>query len=202
MRGVWMLAAPSICIGVVLERPLASALLVGGRFTAASGSHVALLLQVYFFALAGGTVGSITGRALYALDATRLVALVSAIEAVAYVLYTAALVHWLGATGVALGFVIFMTTPIAWHLAYIVRRVGWTSFSLTAWSAVRTTIAAAAGAAAAYLVCGAMSTSWMQLVAGGAAGVLVFAAVLPLANGPDARLLLDAMRVMAPWQRP
>jgi putative peptidoglycan lipid II flippase len=201
LRGVWVLTAPVMLIGVCLAKPLITAVFVGGRFTAVAGAHVGSLLQIYFLSVAGSSLGMVTGRVLYALKKTGVVAVVSTFEALAYVAYTALLVAWLGAAGVGWGFVIYVTASIPWHLAVIIRAARWMSFRSTIAAMSRTTLAATAGAGVAYFVTRHTGAGWPQLLAGGFAGVMTFTAALAMVSRPDMTLLVTAARGMVRLSR-
>ena len=193
LRLMWILVAPATLIGIALSRPITGALYEGGRFTSADAGHVASLLQIYLLALAGSAIGVITGKVLYALKAARLLAVAGVIEGVAYVLYTSALVRTLGARGVAWGFVLYVTAALVWHILYVTVRIRWTRLASTAWSVVRTTVAAGAAALVAHAVVGRLAGAWTQAIAGGAASLIAFVALMLLVNRADALLMINAV---------
>ena len=194
VRALWVLIAPAIAVGICLSRPAVRMLFEGGRFTAQDAEHVAALLQIYFLSLAASTLGMITGRMLYALKAARLLSIIGTMEGIAYVCYTALLVRYFGAAGVAWGFVIYVTISIVWHFIAITHMTRWTLFRATSWSAIRTTVAALIAALVARVVVAQFDVAWMQVLLGGCAAAAAFIAVLAIVNNSDLRLIVNAGR--------
>jgi putative peptidoglycan lipid II flippase len=193
IRTLWAVAAPVMLIGIALSRAVVGAFFEGGRFTAADADRVAALLQIFLLGLAGSSLGLVTGRMLYALKATRLVAVMAVVESAAYVAYTAWLTRRFGAAGVAWGFVVYITTSLAWHFPVIARKIGWRGAGATAFAAMRTTIAAVAAALVAVFA-GRIGGAWIGLLAGGAISVAAFVMAMAIVNRSDARLFTAALR--------
>jgi putative peptidoglycan lipid II flippase len=193
LRTLWAVIAPAMLIGIALSRPLVGALFEGGRFTAADTDRVAALLRIFLLGLAASSLGMVTGRVLYALNAARLVAWMAVVESAAYVAYTAWLTRRLGAAGVAWGFVIYVTTSLAWHLPVIARKIRWRGAGATAWSAARTTLAAIAAAIVASFA-GRIGGAWIGFLAGSAISVAAFIVLMIVVNRDDARLFTAALR--------
>jgi putative peptidoglycan lipid II flippase len=183
VRTLWAVVAPVMLIGIALSRHVVGALFEGGRFTASDADRVAALLQIFLLGLAASSLGMITGRALYALGKSRLVAAMAVVESLAYVAYTAWLTHRLGSAGVAWGFVIYITTSLAWHFPVIAGAIRWRGLGALAWSAARTALAAAAAAAVA-MFASRIGGAWTGFLAGGTAGVIAFIGLLAIVNRP------------------
>ncbi|HET8798760.1 MAG TPA: lipid II flippase MurJ, partial [Thermoanaerobaculia bacterium] len=198
IRILWIVIAPVTLIGIVVARPMIGALFEGGRFTEAAADGVARLLRIYLCGIAAAVLGVITSRVFYALKRVRLLSAISMIEAVAYVGYTGLLASWLGAAGIAIGQVVFLSVGITWHLAVIRRWIRWDLLLPTIVSAARTTLAAAAGAGAGLLVILRVDGVWLEALAGGGVAVLLFVALLPIVNRPDARLVAATLRELIP----
>jgi putative peptidoglycan lipid II flippase len=192
IRGMWVVVAPAMLVGIALARPLIAALFEGGRFTSGDSARVAALLQIYLLSLAAASLGMVTGRVLYALKASRLLSITAVVEGVAYVAYTALLARWLGPAGVAWGFVLYLTASLTWHFVVIRHRIRWTDAGATAAAVLRTTVAALFATAAAHLVAVRIAGAWLQLFAGGGVALLVFVGALVLVNRTDARRILAA----------
>jgi putative peptidoglycan lipid II flippase len=200
VRALWIVIAPVTIVGIVLARPVVGVVFEGGKFTASDADGVARLLQIYLGGIAAAVLGMITARVFYALKRVRLLSLMSVIEAVAYVGYTGMLVSRFGASGVAIGYVIYLSASIVWHVALIRRWIHWTLLLPTLLSIARTTGAAAIGAAGAFLVVGRLQGEWAQILAGGSVAVVIFAGVLPLLNRTDFRLIIESLRELLPAQ--
>ena len=195
LRLMLTVIAPIIAIGIPLARPGVAVLFERGRFSANDTAEVSALLAIYLFSLPAAAIGTITGRLLYALRASNLLAIVGSIEGILYVCYTLPLVRRFGVAGVAWGFVIYMTGSLLWQLIAIGRRMEWTGRGQTLLAALRTVIAAAAGGVAAGAVVALVNGSALaDLLLGGLAGVVAFAAALAIVNTPDARLVFTAVR--------
>jgi peptidoglycan biosynthesis protein MviN/MurJ (putative lipid II flippase) len=85
-----------------------AALIQRGAFLPSDTAAVSGLWRIYLISMAAGCLGSVTGRAFYALKQTRTIAAVGVVEALAYAAYT----PWLAArlsSGVAAGYVVFIT---------------------------------------------------------------------------------------------
>ncbi|HET7435027.1 MAG TPA: lipid II flippase MurJ [Thermoanaerobaculia bacterium] len=196
VRTMWLLVAPAVAIGFVLAQPAVAAILQRGKFTAEATTQVAALLQIYLLSLASTCLGMITGRVLYALKMANFMAVAGAIEAAAYVAYTALLVKTIGITGVAWGFVLYNTISITWHTAIIQRRVGWSEPAKTSGALLRTAIAAIAAGATAAVTMRLTHNAWLQLAMSGTAALIVYAIVLAVINPADFAALRRIVRAV------
>jgi putative peptidoglycan lipid II flippase len=186
LRLMWLAVAPVITVGGVLALPVVTILLQRGQFGSDDAKAVAVLLQIYLFALAGMCMGSVIFRGLYALKETRLIALLSTFEAIGYALYTPWLARWWGAPGVALGYVIYFTPGLLWG-AWLIRRKTGNRGGRTALSSLgRSGLAALLAGAAAWQVTAASSSVWVQFVLGSVAGLGVYGLALLAFGSPEA----------------
>lgn len=167
-----MIVAPVTAIGCVLAQPLVGFVFRRGAFSDGDVLAVSSLLMCYLPALAGMTLGSISSRLIYSLRQTRVLTIASAIEAVAYVGYTALLVNWLGASGLAWATVVLFTTSLIWHLwfvqSYTKRRIPMAS------SMVRTAVCAGIAAGAAWLASQAVAGDLAKSLLGGIMGLFAY----------------------------
>jgi peptidoglycan biosynthesis protein MviN/MurJ (putative lipid II flippase) len=146
---------------------------------------VAGLLQVYLLALASACLGNVTGRGFYVLKDTRTLAVLGSIESVAYVIYTAILARFLGAAGVALGYVLFFNGSLLWQVIILRYKTGNTGGRTVLSSFVRTGLAALLGSAVAWGMTQSTSNVWIQLLLGGVSGLLVYGAGLWVLQSPE-----------------
>lgn len=189
LRVMWLAIAPAIVLGEVLALPLVSVAFQRGQFGAVDTEAVADLLQVYLLALAGMCLGSITSRIFYALKDTRPLAVFGVIEALAYIVYTPLLVQRFGVTGIAWGYVLFFYISLLWQLLVVRHKTGRTGGRTILGSFARIGFAALLGGAAAWVVTLMMPNLWLQLLLGGALGLVIYAiALLGLGSG-EARVI-------------
>ena len=174
LRIMWLAVAPTICLGIVLALPAIKVLFQRGQFNISDAEEVAGLLQIYIVALVGMCLGNITGRGLYALKETRIVALISSFEAIGYVLYTPLLTRLLGASGVALSYVIYVTPGLVWSILLIRHKTGNMGGRTVFNSFLRTGLAALLGGVTAWGVTQFILNVWLQLALGGGAGLLAY----------------------------
>lgn len=116
---MWIVIAPVISIGFFLSFPFIVIFFQRDKFLYTDSVIVANMLKIYLFALIGMCLGTITSKIFYVLKDTKTLALMGLIEAIAYVVYTIYLTKWLGANGIVIGYVIYFSLSLAWHLAYI-----------------------------------------------------------------------------------
>ncbi|MHB8628330.1 MAG: murein biosynthesis integral membrane protein MurJ [Aggregatilineales bacterium] len=189
LRVMWLLVAPIVTIGVALAFPIVMILFARGKFSAVDAEAVASLLRIYLLAFAGGmTLGNVTSRTLYALKATRLVAIGGVLQSLFYVAYTAVLVSVFGVAGAALGYVLLFDGSLLWQLLFIRRMTGGTGGRTTVSSFLRTALASLVGGGLAWFVAELSSNPWIQLVFGGVVGLIGYTAILFLSGSPEARL--------------
>jgi putative peptidoglycan lipid II flippase len=119
LQSLWNLVAPIVALLIALADPGVRLVFEHGAFTRADSEAVSSLLRLYSPSLVAAALGAITGRAIYALKATRVLAAVGTAEGVAYVLYTTVLAHTLGASGIALGFTLYYLGSLAWQLIFL-----------------------------------------------------------------------------------
>ena len=194
LRLMWLVVAPATVLGAVLAQPLVSLAFQRGQFTTGDAVIVAHFLRVYLLALAAMCLGNITGRILYALKRTRLVAGVGLIEALAYAAYTTVLANHFGAVGVALGYVAYFNVSILWQIVWIRTHTGGYGGRRVLRSYARTSLAAVAAGGATQLVMLATPHILMPLPIGALAGTTIYIALLFLLRSDEAyvfRSILD-----------
>ena len=178
LRGVWLAAAPAIFLGWALALPLVTSLFRRGHFSAADAHTVAVVFQVYLFALGGMCLGTITGRVLYALKYTRLVAVMGVLEAVAYVFYTPLLAKLWGIFGIAGGYGLYYGLSTLWVIFFIRYKTGNVGGLTVLRSFIKTTFAALIGGAAAWAIATSLPNPLLQLILGGAGGLVGYIVAL------------------------
>ncbi|MDP9320005.1 MAG: polysaccharide biosynthesis C-terminal domain-containing protein [Chloroflexota bacterium] len=119
LRSLWLLVAPCIALLVVLAEPAVRLVFEHGAFTRADSDAVAVLTRIYAPSVIAIALSAVTGRAIYALKAVRLLAVVGAIEGLLYIAYTTVLARRLGAEGIALGYTVYFLGSITWQLVYL-----------------------------------------------------------------------------------
>lgn len=119
LQSLWYVVAPIVALVIALADPGVRLVFEHGAFTRADSDAVSSLLRLYSPSLVAAALGAITGRALYALKATRVLAAVGTVEGIAYVVYTVVLTHSLGVSGIAIGFSIYYLGSLAWQLVYL-----------------------------------------------------------------------------------
>lgn len=199
LRLMWLAVAPAVTIGIVLALPLVTVVYARGQFNMTDAENVAGLVRVFLLALSAICLGNITGRTIYALKSTRLLAIAGCIEAVAYVLYAFMLAHYFGLIGIAWSYVIYFNLSLAWQLVAIRSKTGHAGGATVFVSLVRTGTAAGLGAAVAWFVMSMMGNPWAQLVCGGVLGLLVYAVILFQLKSSEARLIWE---MAVAWVRP
>jgi putative peptidoglycan lipid II flippase len=174
LRLMWLAIAPVMTIGVVLAFPLVMAVFQRGQFNANDSMVVAGLLQVYLLSLAPACLGNITGRGFYVLKEIRIFSILSSLESVAYIFYTAVLAHYFGPLGVALGYVLFFNISFSWTLIILRYKTGNVGGRVVLISVVRTGLAALLGGFVTWSVMQFFSNVWLELILGGMSGLLVY----------------------------
>lgn len=186
LRYMWLATAPLISVGWVLALPVVTVLLRHGEFTAEAAVGVAALLQVYLLGLSGACLGNVSGRAYYALGHTRVLAIIGAGEALAYIVYTAILADYLGALGVALGYAIYMNASFLWQIIVLRGRLGGRGGRTLVCSFLRISFCAVVGAGAAWLGTHISDRALVQMLVGGALGLGTYFGVLLLLRSKEA----------------
>ena len=199
LRLMWLTVAPVVTIGAVLALPLVTVVYARGQFTMIDAENVADLVRVFLMALSAICLGNITGRTIYALKATRLLAIAGCIEAGAYVLYAFMLAHYFGLVGIAWSYVIYFNLSLAWQLVAIRSKTGNAGGKTVFVSLVRTGTAAGLAAAVSWFVMSMIGNPWAQLVCGGMFGLVVYVVVLFQFKSSEAWLI---WRMAAAWLRP
>ena len=189
LRGAWLTAAPAISIGWALALPLVTVLFRRGQFSAVDTQAVAVLFQVYLFAVAGMCIGNITGRVLFALKLTRIVAVAGVLEAVGYALYTPLLAKLWGILGIAGSYGLYFGISIIWVFFFIRYKTGNVGGHTVFKSFILTTFAAMIGGAAAWAIAASLRTPWLQLILGGGAGLAGYIGVLMLFRSAEGRAI-------------
>jgi len=187
LRFMWLAVAPATMLGMVLALPLVTIVFQRGQFNAMDTAAVAGLLQVYLLSLPAACLANITGRGFYVLKDTRTVAVLGSIESVAYVLYTAWLARYLGAVGVALGYVLFFNGSLLWQVIIIRYKTGNTGGRTVLSSFARTGLAALLGGAAAWGTTLLLVNMSAQLLLGGVLALVVYLLALYSLGSREAR---------------
>ncbi len=202
LRFMWLIIAPVICLGSVLAVPAVTLMFQRGHFGTGDTVAVAGLLRIYLLALAGMCLGDITGRGLYALKETRIVAILGSLEMLGYILYAPFLTRLLGAPGVALSYVVYFSPGLVWSTMLIRHKTGRTGGSTILVSFLRGGLAGLLGGAAAWGVSQLIPSVWIQLVLGGASGLLVYGAGLWILRSPEIRQLWTILRQIGKARSP
>lgn len=164
LRGIWLTTAPAIFIGGALALPFVTILFQRGQFSTVDAQAVAVLFQVYLFAMAGMCLGNITGRAMYALQRTRVIAVMGILEAISYALYTPLLAKLWGISGIAGGYVLYFGLGLLWVLFFVRYQTGNFGGRTVFKSFIKTTFAAMIGGAVAWMIAATVGNPWPQLI--------------------------------------
>lgn len=198
LRIAWLVVAPLMTISMALAPSAIELVFERGEFGAADSAAVGLLLRIYLLALISMSLATVTSRAIYALRATRLIALAGSIEAIAYLGYTYLLARTFGAPGIAAGFVIYYSISMLWQGVYLRQATGGTGGRrVTAALGATTALSAIAGAAA-WGVTLLLGTAAGRVTAGGTTGVALYVAALAAARPRDAVDLWSLLRQTKP----
>jgi putative peptidoglycan lipid II flippase len=197
MRVMWLGVAPVVATGIVLGYPFIAVLLERGAFRAPDTSDVAALWQIYLLSLVGGCLGTVTGRAFFAMQATRLLAVMGVIEAVGYVAYTPLLASHFGVGGVAAAYVLYFSLSIAWQIPVLLVKLGRQGGGELSSSMARTAAAAAVAGVGAYAVVSFQAAPWPQLIGGGMIASALYVLCLRLWGGPEVQWTTQALKGMA-----
>jgi putative peptidoglycan lipid II flippase len=198
LRGVLLLSIPASVGLALLRTPIVALLYQQGEFTAQSTALVAWALLWYAAGLVGHSLVEVLARAFYAAHDTRTPVLVGAAAMLLNILLSllfAALFRawgWMPHGGLALANSVATGLEMVGLLALMRRRLGGLEGSRVLRSALAAGAASAAMAAGLLVVRSApgLSANWMQVLAGLAAGVLVYAAAVFALRVPEARSLL------------
>jgi len=184
LRTMWLAMAPVIAIGIVLAPAVVVVVLQRGKFSPADADSVARILRVYLVALVGMCLGTVTGRGFYALQQTRILALLGVLEALAYAVYTAVLASRFGLLGIAWGYVIYFDLSLLWHILILRRGVGNLVGRKLVTSFGRTGVAGVLGAIAAWAATTVIHPPLGQLALAGCAGIAIYVlALLSMRSG-------------------
>ncbi len=195
LRLMWLVVAPATVLGAVLAQPLVSLAFQRGHFTTEDAHIVAQFLRVYLLALAAMCLGNISGRILYALKRTRLVAGIGLLEALAYAIYTAVLANRFGAEGVALGYVIYFNVSILWQIVWIRAHTGGYGGRRIVVSYARIGLAAIAAGCTAQVAMMSTPHVLIQLTTGTLAGIAIYIALLFLLRSDEAYVFRSILNV-------
>jgi putative peptidoglycan lipid II flippase len=191
---MWLAIAPVMTIGIAVASPAVEAVFQRGQFSPNDTAAVAGLLQVYLLSLAPACLGSITARGFYVLKDLKTFSVLSSIESVVYMLYTALFAHFLGAIGVALGFVLYFYISLLWTIPIIRYRTGNAGGRTVLNSFMRIGLAALFGGAIAWRVTLLITNLWFELAFGCVLGFSVYAIGLWLMQSPEFHQLLKSFR--------
>ena len=189
VRYLWLIAAPLMALSSALALPAVIIGLQHGQFGPTDSMAVASLMRVYLLSLAAGALGNIMARGFYVLQDTRTLGVMSGLEALAYVVYTALLVRYFGVLGVAVGYVILFNGSLIWQALILRRKTGASGRSLIP-SMLQTASSAILAGGVAWGVASNLHSSLAQLFWGGLAGLAVYVACLLLLRSPELHALL------------
>lgn len=196
LRMMWFIVAPSIAVGIPLALPVVLVLLNRGAFTIEDSIAVADLLKVYLFGLVGMALGSVTSKVFYVLKDTRTLAAFGSLEAAAYAGYTIYLTHLVGVIGIAVGYVIYFSGSIAWHLIFLGKKIGgFGQGRKTISSAMKISVAAIVGGIVANAIVTQFDHALVKIVIGGFLGLSSYLITLLLIGSQD---LKDIIRIFWP----
>ena len=197
MRVMWLGVAPIVATGMILGYPFIAVLLERGAFLPSDTAEVATLWQIYLLSLIGACLGSVTGRAFYALKATRIIAVMGVVEAVGYAAYTPQLAWHFGVVGVAIGYVLYFSLSIAWQVPVLLWKLGREGGPELFSSFARTMAAAVVAGGGAYLIAALAASPWLQLVSGGVAGCALYVIGLLVWGGAEVQWTTRALKGVA-----
>lgn len=197
MRVMWLGVAPVVATGIILGHPFITVLLERGAFLPSDTAEVATLWQIYLLSLIGGCLGNVTSRAFYAMQATRVLAVMGVIEAIAYAVYTPYLAWRFGVAGIAVGYVLYFSLSLAWQIPVLLRKLGREGGPELFSSFVRTLGAAVVGGGAAYVIAALGGTPWLQLAGGGIVGTALYLICLRAWGGPEVEWTTKALKGVA-----
>jgi putative peptidoglycan lipid II flippase len=202
LRLMWMLVAPVMSLVIALALPVLTTMFQRGAFNPNDVQEVAKLLQVYSLALISMCLGSITGRTFSALKDTRILAIMGAVEAVAYLVYTPLLAQKFGVVGIAWGYVIYFNFSLVWQVLVIRYRTGNTGGAAVLRSFLRIGAAGVLSGAVAWGLSQMLAYPSMQLLCGGSLGLAIYLAALIWLRSEEAHFFWEAMvhRTRAPQQ--
>jgi putative peptidoglycan lipid II flippase len=187
VRTLWLVVAPVIAIGAAVTLPAVQLVFQRGAFTSQDAVAVAGLLQIYLVALVALALATITGPAMYALRATRFLAIMIAVESIAYVAYTFELARALGAPGIAWGFALYAVISIGWQSVYLRIATGGRGGRRIARSLATTTAWAGAAGVVAWLASLPVHSPLARVALGGACGLAAYLAALCITRPEEAK---------------
>jgi putative peptidoglycan lipid II flippase len=197
LRVMWLGVVPAIAVGIALAHSLIIVFLQRGAFRQSDAETVAALWQIYLLSLGGLCLGNVTRRAFYALKDTRTISVMGVVEAVGYAVYTSQLARHFGASGVAIGYVVYFSLSIAWQVPVLLWKLGRKGGPELFSSFVRTTGAAVIAGGGAFAFAAFWASPWLQLAFGGAAGGLIYAVCLQIWGGPEVEWTTRALKAAA-----
>jgi putative peptidoglycan lipid II flippase len=196
LRLMWLVVAPAMSIGIAMALPIVTVLLQRGQFNHEDAQAVASLMRVYLFALIGMSLGTVTGRSLYALRDTRIIARLGIIQSLVYVVYAFFLVSRLGVVGAAIAYVLYFNLSLLWQVFLIRHKTGGAGGYSVVHSFVKTSIAAIVAGITAYISIPLAAFHWLQLVLGSAVGISIYVIMLTMLRSGEVAWLFAALRGM------
>ena len=193
LRMMWLVVAPMAVIGMALAKPVIGVAFERGNFGAGDTVVVASLFQIYLGAFIVLCLGNISGRALYALRMTRLVAALSVAESLIYFAYNTSLVRWLGVSGAASAYFLYCFGSLAWQLVLIKKACGGRRL-LPMHACAQTLVAAIAGGLVSAGVGQVVVNPWLALGLGGLLGLLTYVWFIGVLNSAEGRLVWSFLR--------
>lgn len=194
LRTIWLVVAPIVTVAIALADGGVRLVFERGAFTSADSRAVALLLRIYLVAIVAIALSVVTSRAMYALKATRLLAVVGAVEAIAYVVYTYAFAQMWGTVGIAFAFVVYYTFSIAWQGVYLRHAMGAGGGHRVARSLAATTLMALLAGAAAWLAALPFGSPLLRVLIGGVAGLGIYLLAVWTTKPAEANALWRRLR--------
>jgi putative peptidoglycan lipid II flippase len=193
LRTMWLIVAPVVTISISLSLPFIITVFKYGEFKMSDAITVAMLMQVYVFALIAMCLSSITNKGFYVLRDSKTLAIMGPIEVLAYACYTILLTKWLGIMGIAIGYVIYFTLSLVWQLIVLNIRTGYQNGSTITKSFSKTILAATAGGILTYGVTLVAPGNIIQIIVGGGLGLLIYVGVLFLVRSAELKMITEIL---------
>jgi Uncharacterized membrane protein, putative virulence factor len=175
---MWLAIAPAISIGFFLSMPLVVTVFQRNMFTASDSLVVSNMLKIYLFSLVGMCLGTVSGKIFYVLNDTKTMAIAGIIEAIVYVFYTVYLTKWLGILGIVLGYVIYFSLSISWHLIYLKIKLKIKGGKNIILFFMKVLLAAIVGGTSTYWSTTVVTAPIIQIIVGSIIGLIAYTIIL------------------------
>ncbi len=192
LRLMWLAIAPVTVIGAVLALPVVLVVFQRGAFSARDAGVVAWLFRIYVLSLVSSCLSGLTSRTFYAMKDTRTVAVVGVFEALAYVFYTPLLARSFGASGIALGYVVYFDVSLLWQVLVIRFKVGGVGGRTLSGSFAKTAAAALLAGVPAIAATFVIVQPAGQILVGGTLALAVYFVTLRALGSIEIQALYDA----------